>query len=368
MRSTASMVHFRFLSQGAITAGAATLISLLLVEVTLRTAGFDPLADVRAGREILLRPSVNADVQYELAPGASGWAWGTQVAVNSAGFRGPEVSPVKHVYRIEVLGDSIAFANFIPSGMEFPAQLGRLLDGRAEVLNLAVGGYDVIQEVALFETKGLQHDPDLVVLAYCLNDAGVVSANSEYVHRLRRYAANPLSMFRTFQFVMTRIDRVRMGAFQQWANEPAVFREHYRDRIDPIGAEPDLRVLMREAGAIGRLPSTWYESEDRVGRVRWAFRRLHSLVAGNGGRVLVLIVPWLEQEGGAYPYQAVHAIVRYEAERASFDVLDLTAVFMTRGLESLRLSATDAFHPNQEGHRIIAQTLASFVSRTIQPN
>lgn len=347
-----------------VTALVATLVTLLCIEIALRVIGFDPLADIRSGRGAMLRVSANPDLQYDLTPGASGLAWETQVSVNSAGFRGPEVSLQKRQYRIEVLGDSIAFGSSLPAGTEFPAQLGRLLEGRAEVLNMAVSGYDTLQEDALFETKGRGYDPDLVVVTYCLNDTGVANTNLYYVKLLQWYGTTRLTALRTFQFLMVRIDRIMMGQYLRWANRPAVFRRIYRDRIDPIGAdERDLRSLMREAGAVGHFPSDWYATDDRVGRLRYAFRRLRSLVgAGGHTRVLVLIVPWLAQHGDAYPHTAAHRIVAHEAERVGFDVLDLTAPFMARGIVGLRVSQNDPCHPNPEGHHIMAEAVARYVT------
>jgi len=347
-----------------VTAIVATLVTLSGIEIALRVVSYDPLADIRSGRGAMLRLSANPDVQYELTPGASGFAWDTQVSINSAGFRGPEVSLVKRQYRIEVLGDSIAFGSSLPAGTEFPAQLGRLLEGRAEVLNLAVSGYDTLQEAALFETKGRAYDPDLVVVTYCLNDTGVANTNMYYVKLLQWYGTTRLTALRTFQFLMVQVDRIMMGQYLRWANRPAVFRRIYRDRIDPIGAdEQELQSLMREAGAVGHFPSNWYATDDRIGRLRYAFRRLRALVdAGGHTRVLVLIVPWLAQHGDAYPHTAAHRIVAHEAERVGFDVLDLTAPFMAHGIVGLRASQTDPCHPNPEGHQIMAEAVARYVT------
>ena len=55
----------------------------------------------------------------------------------------------------------------------FPAQLEQLLKQQgvaAEVLSFAVSGYNTRQEVATLAGRGLAFHPDLVLLAYCLND------------------------------------------------------------------------------------------------------------------------------------------------------------------------------------------------------
>ena len=84
------------------------LLTLLVLEVSLRLYGYDSLLGLRNGREIILRPSEHPLVRYELTPGASGRAWETNIAINSHGFRGPEPMPHPYSgYRILFLGDSI---------------------------------------------------------------------------------------------------------------------------------------------------------------------------------------------------------------------------------------------------------------------
>jgi lysophospholipase L1-like esterase len=342
---------------------ASVLLTLVALEVGLRVWGFDPFADVGKSREAMIRPSASHDLQYEMTPGAKGWAWGTRVSVNSEGFRGPEPSlRAGEGHRIEVLGDSIAFGNQLPAGDEF----SRLLEKRmrkagtdTEVLNLAVGGYDVVQDVASFIEKGLKYHPDVVVLTYCLNDAGIASPNLDYVHRLKRYGTTLWSHLRLYQFVRVQLDRIKLGEYVRTQNEPAVFRQTYHDRIDAIGEdEKELRSLM-ESAAAKPFPSSWYASEDRVGRIRYSFRRLRSASEAAGVKVIVMIVPWLEEEDGRYPHRVAHEIVAHEARRVGFDVLDLTTEFLQRGMESLRISSADHCHPNAEGHRIITEALLS---------
>lgn len=346
----------------------ATILTLLAIEIVLRVQGFDPFADLRDGRALLLRPSQNAEIQYELTPGAQGQAWHTDVVINPDGFRGPQVGEHKGArYRIEVLGDSIAFGNLLPAGAEFPRQLEALLqraNDPAEVINLAVGGYDVLQEAALFEEKGLRYEPDLVVLAYCLNDAGIASPNLEYLYRLNKYSRAGLAHLRLSQFVVSQLDRVRMADYLEQQNDPAVFRQTYRGRIDPIGAdESELHALMQEAAG-KPVPTSWYADAARVGRIRYAFRRLRAAAERAHTKVVVMVIPWLEERPDNYPHEVAHQIVAREAVRAGFPVLDLTAELLQHGGESLRVKRTDLCHPNQEGHRIIARRLFAYVRAT----
>lgn len=352
--------------RGNLALAAASLgAALLAVEAGMRVAGVDPLADLRRGEKALLRPSADPEVEYELTPGARGRAWGTDVSVNSLGFRGPEVASTPgEAFRIVVLGDSVTFGASVPAGAEFPAQIGRLLPGGPsgyEVLNLAVGGYDTTNEAALLAARAPQLQPRLAIVAYCLNDIGVVSANLDYVRSLDRYRS-PLYRSRLAAFVATRLDRSRVEELDRRYNEPAVFAERYRGRIDPIGAdEAELRSLL--ARAPRPLPLRWYADDFRVGRVRHAFGRLAAVKQRDRLPVIVAILPWLEGAGGDYPYAAVHAIVAGEARRAGLEVLDLAPALAPHGLRSLRRAENpkDPCHPSARGHELIAEALAAHV-------
>jgi hypothetical protein len=178
---------------------ASLLVLVMLLEGALRLMGFNPFGEFIAseGRAIFIQPSDNPMRIFEPTPGSSGTGWGTEISINSHGFRGPEIAVKKPagVKRIAVIGDSITFGNNLPPGHEYPAQLQQLFDDEnknVEVLNLGLGGYDTLQEVATLEEVGLQFSPDVVVLGYCINDIGVASGNLNYVKRLQRYGKNPL--------------------------------------------------------------------------------------------------------------------------------------------------------------------------------
>ena len=92
----------------------SVLVTLIALEIALRLYGYNPLRDWRM-RDFAMRPSAYPDLKYELTPGASGRVWGTDLKINSQGFRGPEPSSNPSTQRVIVLGDSIAFGNNLAS-------------------------------------------------------------------------------------------------------------------------------------------------------------------------------------------------------------------------------------------------------------
>src|SRR5689334_18825859 len=124
----------------------AVVISFAAIEIGLRTIGYDPLKELKNGREAIIRISDIPGLEYELTPNASAYAWNTEVKINSLGFRDREFSEQKsRAYRILALGDSITFGTSLAVDLTYPKQLEELLNeagsARFEVFNLGVGGY-----------------------------------------------------------------------------------------------------------------------------------------------------------------------------------------------------------------------------------
>jgi len=316
-----------------------------------------------------MRPSVYPDLKYELTPGASGRVWGTDLKINSQGFRGPEPSSNPSTHRVIVLGDSIAFGNNLPLEDTFSFLLQQRLvsQGRdLEILNFGIGGYDTLQEVSLLEIRGLKYHPDLVVVTYCLNDISIASANPESMQRMQPLLYSFLYESRLAQLISSSIETIRTKNWLKHMNEPEVFHREYEKQIDPIGdEESELLDLMNQAP---KWPSTtWYGERDRVGRLRFGFRRLARISKENGFPVVILIVPLLLDNGGAYSHRVAHRIVEMEARRAGFDTIDLTDEFLRAGMGNLTLLLGDIIHPNKTGHMIMADSLSAFITEHLPP-
>jgi lysophospholipase L1-like esterase len=346
---------------------ASLVATGLLIEGVLRWVGYEPLRAMASGKDLVLRQSSDDAIGYELIPGSEGRAFKTDVKVNSFGFRSPEPRQADDVRRVVVVGDSIAFGSELPADTAFPNLLRRALgqrDHRFDVQNLSLSGYDTLQEVAVLKRHGLPLDPELVIVGFCLNDAGVVSANLEYLERMRGYSQRPwLQASRLGQLVLVSLDRLQGRRFEAAANDPIAFRERYVAQIDPIGAdEHQLRALMADAAQ--QLPSAWYRDEDRVGRLRHAFAELAQLRDVHGFRVLIVVFPWLETGANdRYLHQVTHAIVAREAMRQHLPVLDLLGGFQRQGLVGLRNDKDDPVHPSPAGHRIASELIEGWLDR-----
>lgn len=361
---------------GTLVGAATLLVSLLGVELLLRARGYDPRAAVLAGRTRLVRPSADRLRGYELVPGAHGPGWGTEVSVNSLGFRGPEPRAAdEDTARIVCLGDSITFGNHLSFEDTWPQVLERRLSElgvRCETFNLALGGYDTVQEVATLEALGLDLAPRHVVLAFCVNDLGIVSMSMETAFDEDDAGPFPYGSRLAQWLRVQRFDRVERRALTQ-RNREAVYVGTFADQIRSLPEDDPLRrglAALRARVENGpdparqlagrRIPARWYASEGRLGRLEFAFQRLEGLAEENGFDVTVLLVPYLAEDPDI---DAGTALVARLAALHGFRFVDPTLAFRERGLEFLRVLPLDPVHPDATGHELLARALVPEFAR-----
>ena len=338
-------------------------LCLLVFEIGLRVVGFDPFGELLTGRELILKESSHPRLPYELTPGADAHAWGTHVSVNSAGFRDDDYPEQKgDRYRVIVIGDSITFGNVLREDQRFTEMLEASLaekhpDAGVDVLNLGVGGYDTVMEVASLEQIGLRYDPDLVIVAFCVNDVSDNSPNALYIRSLRAIQS-PAYRLRTLQLARKVFDRIRLRLDHMARNADSAARGYNSEYMD---SQANNHVLDEvESFAQSQIdpnasePLVWYRSRARLSKLAFAFDWLDKLAQENGFDVLVTIVPYLESNPAFLP---AYDVIEKLAERENLSVLRVGKKFTENDPEKLRIRNEDRIHPNDAGHRIIADSL-----------
>jgi hypothetical protein len=98
--------------------------------------------------------------------------WRFVYHTNEYGYRAPmpAVSNVYDVQQVVVLGDSNTFGIGVNDGEEYCAVLAEKFQGQAEIVNLAVGGFGLTQEIRTFYEFGALFQPSVVVLQFSSND------------------------------------------------------------------------------------------------------------------------------------------------------------------------------------------------------
>jgi len=158
----------------------APLAGLLVAEVAVRVLGIHalPLPKMRGSvvqaceDPMLLFENVPHGRQVLRYRSYSGAARTIVMQTNGQRFRGPDVDLDKPpgILRVVCLGDSHTFGAGVSEGDTWPARLGELSGPGVEVMNCGVNGYDTLQEVLWYERRVALFDPDVVILAFFVND------------------------------------------------------------------------------------------------------------------------------------------------------------------------------------------------------
>jgi lysophospholipase L1-like esterase len=243
-----------------------------------------------------------------------------------------------NVYRIALVGDSIAAAIYLDYPDRFGTKLEALLnqaggrEGKAvEVINFAVNGYGTTQEARLIETRVQNFNPDLLILQYCMNDPG--------------HSKTP-----TIWFIDVPPPRSYLVDFAMQAIG--------RDSVD----DARLSNPVPEFGPDYGTSEYWFKLYDPASKswrsVVEGFDRIDAVRRSRNIPMLTVIFPFLidgeKEHNSAAP---LHQRVRAAAESHGWDVLDLMDLFERSTLSKLRRVPTDIYHLNEKGQDLTAQAI-----------
>ncbi len=252
--------------------------------------------------------------------------------------------------RIAVLGDSVVEGGGLPAFFSIPALVARTLDerfadvgARFEVINAAVGGYDIRQTRVRFETQVAPYKPDLVVYVWFSNDFNFTDA-------ILGYAGRPLLLLPSY----TRR--------KHWFEDPAIAISQHSMLFGFLYARA---VCFFRCGG----PSWSFQDDHQLGGIE--FDKLADATARVGAQfVVATYVPFrgpLPDPNSCAPdpmqkecYASVSLdIVRGFARRRHVPEIDLTTTLLrTPGEYRNHPNSDDFTHPNGKGNRLLATDLA----------
>jgi len=326
-------------------AAGSLLTTLLALEVGFRLVGVS-VGTVQINRGTVRR-SPDPRLQFELQPGSTVQSE-VEYRINASGMRNPEVSEAKApgVRRIAVLGDSIAFGYWVSEADAFPRRLEHLLDGggRVEVLNFGVPGYNLDQEIETLRVKALRFSPDLVLVAFCLNDLeGIFSY--EYGLTLDRSNRTRTLPGRTLELLL---ERSRLFSWLEYRLAELEARRSYVHARNPLRGPLYEQAVSEQGKAL----------EDR-------FSTLAAILKSGGGIPgLVAIFPVFGNRFPAYPHRDLHRVVAAAARASGLAVVDLLDCYEAYDVWDLRV---DVVHPNPMGHGVAAHAIAEAICGTGWP-
>jgi len=291
---------------------------------------------LRVRRDLLLR---------DLAPSRSVVWNGNRFSTNRWGMRDRDYDRVRPpgTLRIAILGASHVMGNGVPDGATFESlveeRLNRDLGGplrRFELLNFAVDGYNLAQQVAMLEDRVLRFSPDIVIATHYVR--GQMMAE-RYIAKLVT-ADVPVPAGRLSD-LLSRADLLHVDR----GNLPVPF--------------PATRRAAKWLGVSVRMPTA--ELEARARRisgdlVALSFDRFAEVTSAHGITPIVLALNAVIED--VPPDVPDRALI----DRRGIALFNLFDVFPPDKRASLRVAAWDD-HPNVAGHRLIADRLYEELAR-----
>jgi len=291
----------------------ATLLCLLALEGLTRavvdTGLVYELEMWKYARKVKVRDP-QPDLGHRHKPSAEAHLMGERVRTDSRGFRGPEIAATAApgVARIAFVGDSITLGwgvaeqeTFAHRVIEELQRQGRKVDG----YNLGVGNYNTTQELALFRAAGAALRPDIVVLAYFINDAEPIPHYADHGWLDEHSAAWVVARYR--------VDSLK----RQFGDAPD-WKQYYRDLYAP------------------QAPG-WARTQEALLGFDDATRAL-------GARLIVFNIPEL-RELKPYPFGDITAKVAAVAASRRIPFVDLLPTVEGLAPPSLWVTVPDP-HPN----------------------
>lgn len=333
---------------------ASIFIALLLCEIIVRAFNLAP--EVVYIEKWRVRLSPNPKIGYEPIPNLDSQDvdvryYSYRGMSNDMGFRDynhPLEKPSGQK-RVLVIGDSITQGLWINDDSKiFTAVMENRLQGlghSVDVMNFGVSGYNTRQEVETLKDKGLQFKPDLVILAYCLNDKfqddggiyGSLLADQEKFKKEGKLDKN------------TKISPLV---------KHSDFLRYLKYSVLSV-------IVPKSKNAIGKQVNEFYKDD-----VAEYFGVLKELANQHKFDVKVFIFPdfgkhdenLLVNTWSEYPFAEEHERVISMASQNSLPYLDLYPLFQECHRELGRNVSYDRYHPNPSGSVCIGNKMADYLS------
>lgn len=252
--------------------------------------------------------------------------------VNNVGFRGENLRR-QHTGKLRVafLGDSFCWGNGVKDEDLFTTRLERSLAERplrpelgVEVLNFGLGGYNTVNEVALFDHLVLSFQSDVCVIWYFLNDIDTGGAGDLFSERF----LHQCEWLDTYGGWSRIADRLVFAVHSRKATKEMIGT--YCERHAHDGN--DILVLAR------------------------VLAHFADQCRGNAIVPVLAVHPVLFRLDKGYPFRAAHETVLTVAREQGIHAIDLLPDFVGHEARDLWVHPVD-MHPNHVAHGIAAEAM-----------
>lgn len=303
------------------------LFGLLLAEGIIRLAALAGLfaIDDYDPQKILHQYSSDPELVYELKPSFTLNDGRHNIKTNSTGQRDREypLEVPEGTFRIAVLGDSVTFGENISSADKLFTEIveKRFEDENlpVEVINFSAVGYNSSQEHRLLDQKVLQFNPDLVLVAVCLNDHTLTDGLGPLSVAGAPWSPGPRLRSRLITLLHTYSDKIK---FNNFSDKSQIWRLF--DRLSQLNQQ--------------------------------------------GIQTGVIVVPYLFQELDSYAELGWQQKIEHEAASRSLLTLDLLKPLSSISFsERKRLYASgDQVHLSEEGMKFVGNQIYLQISPLIK--
>ena len=357
------MQHSRTLLINLSIAVGAILLTLVLIEATLRIIQESP-SDDGVPSHVLCSPCPQLYVANPKDP-----------EISSQGLRDREIAIPKPqgITRIVVIGDSVAWGVNVHATDTFPKQLEKLLGKGTEVVNAAVNGYTAYNQLHFYREELNQLEPDLVIVAFNLNDVADPSLHWNYT--TESISEIPSAAIPNQRYHETHIIPILESRKSDSLLEQTRLGQEVTKTINVTNITDQSGSYTTVGGH--RWP-TYITGEDTISievltnrtspEWQWLeniFDELVEAVKSSGSEILILIVPVSYQLDPGYPFIPQQQLTNYCRER-SINCLDLLPAFRNSASNNLYFNNlfgyTDIWHLTPDGHKLAAVELEKFLA------
>jgi lysophospholipase L1-like esterase len=278
---------------------------------------------------------------FGLRPNARSLQTGVMVETNSLGFRERDypLARAPGTGRTVVLGDSYTFGVGVEFADIFSKRLEAQLNGsgsRHEVINFGVPAYNTVTELATFREVAARFRPDLVIVAYVLNDT----------ERLGRPGETPADSQ----------PRTALTAAHLGLKDRSML---YRYLAPKAGAVLGIFNARYAIGMTHRIIGSYADDSPGWIESRQALLDIAAEARAIGAATLVVVFPMMV-DFATYPLEPAHQRITRFCREHGIEVLDLLPRF--RGENAAELAVFLDGHPNARAHALFADEILRHLS------
>jgi lysophospholipase L1-like esterase len=259
---------------------------------------------------------------------------------NSAGWRDAEHSLVKPpaTYRILGLGDSYLYGQGVKFEDICLSKLESYLTAKSknikiETINTGMSAFNTADERDLLFNRGLQYQPDLVIVHFVLNDVEKDLFKPE----------PKIEFFRNYLSIYMKKDKLSNYSYL-WSWMRQRFLRH-------VQGNTYIRACLE----------SYLSDHSKFAFVRDALKDIKRLCRDYNAKLLVVIFPFYYNLNYKYPFQPIHDHVSTFCEKEGIPVLDLLPYYRAYSGPELWVHPVDQ-HPNEIAHAVAAMAIFNYLS------